>query len=241
VTPTRSSAQTSGLIIAAVLGVYSLYLQLDLMDSNVYRAVSESRVSGWTLVQGIASVVGACTMTAAGILAGIALARSTRTRFAGTAALLLAGAAAWIVRDLSFIVQAGDEIGAGDALSAYFKSVEHADLPYKWPVVWATVAALAVAGALLLRDGRVTATAAPAQPSVATLPQQTPVAPAAPSSASFHVHVGGAPYGPYDLDEMRRFVREGRVQPGTLVWPGVGDWVPAAHVPGLVPQGAPSA
>ncbi|MCD9199453.1 DUF4339 domain-containing protein [Aeromicrobium wangtongii] len=244
-TAPRPQTQTTGLIIATVLGVYSLYLQYHLIDQQIYRAVSESRIGGWTLVQGIAAIVAVCTMTAAGILAGIALTRSTRTWFPGTGLMLAVAAAAWVVRELLFIVRLADDFGAGQALQFYFESSQYTALVDKWPLAWVTLGAATAAAVLLIRPGRAAAPVQPQAPAQAPV-AQAPVAPApvaqapvATPQATFHVHAAGTSYGPYDLDQMRQLVLEGRVQPQTRVWPGSGDWMSAADIPGLMPQDAP--
>ncbi len=68
----------------------------------------------------------------------------------------------------------------------------------------------------------------------------TPPAPSGPGSSAppppppdtgpkLHLAIQGQQYGPYSLEQIREYVREGRIQGDTLVWAeGMSDWLPAS-------------
>lgn len=56
---------------------------------------------------------------------------------------------------------------------------------------------------------------------------------------SYRLARGGQHYGPYTLDQLREYVRQGSVQASELVWcPGMPDWAPLADVLGSSPPPA---
>lgn len=67
-----------------------------------------------------------------------------------------------------------------------------------------------------------------------------PLSPSTPSTtripARWYYLQGEDPYGPVDLDAVRRLVLSGDVGPDTYVWAdGMDDWLRARHVPAITP------
>ena len=59
-------------------------------------------------------------------------------------------------------------------------------------------------------------------------------APAASTARQWHIHIPPDTYGPYPLQQLRDFAREGRLSAGTLVWAeGDAAWGAAGDQPGL--------
>lgn len=58
--------------------------------------------------------------------------------------------------------------------------------------------------------------------------------PPTPSGPQVHIAVNGQQYGPYSLAQMGEYVKEGRVQPDTMVWmDGMASWMPASATEGV--------
>ena len=52
--------------------------------------------------------------------------------------------------------------------------------------------------------------------------------------AQWHCTANGIKYGPIELNELRKWIAEGRVRPSDLVWTeGMADWQPVSGVPEL--------
>lgn len=60
-------------------------------------------------------------------------------------------------------------------------------------------------------------------------------------NVQFHIHVNGQNYGPYDMETLKVFAKEGRLSPSTLVWKeGMANWTQASSVAELQQLFAPS-
>ncbi len=56
----------------------------------------------------------------------------------------------------------------------------------------------------------------------------------------WHCLIGGQQYGPVSEEDLRAWIRQGRVRPADMVWSdGMADWVPAGSVPGLFAGAGP--
>jgi hypothetical protein len=57
-----------------------------------------------------------------------------------------------------------------------------------------------------------------------------------------HVTINGVKYGPYQIDQINKYMSDGRIDPShALAWyEGCQDWIPLRQVPGVIqPTGAP--
>lgn len=74
-----------------------------------------------------------------------------------------------------------------------------------------------------------TPTTAPPPPAGAGAPP-----PPAPSGPQVHLAVNGQQYGPYSMEQVSQYVKEGRIQPDSSLWmAGMSSWQPASTVDGI--------
>ncbi|MBX3114993.1 MAG: SPFH domain-containing protein [Fimbriimonadaceae bacterium] len=58
--------------------------------------------------------------------------------------------------------------------------------------------------------------------------------PPVPTGPQVHIAVNGQQYGPYTMDQLSQYVKEGRVQADTMVWmEGMASWMPASATEGV--------
>lgn len=58
--------------------------------------------------------------------------------------------------------------------------------------------------------------------------------PPVPAGPQVHIAVNGQQYGPYTMDQLSQYVKEGRVQADTMVWmEGMASWMPASATEGV--------
>lgn len=223
--PTRQPVQVAGLTLALLLGAYSGYLHHVLIDTGIYEVVFEG-LDGRTLVLLLFYIVAAVTMSVGALLALVTLLNPTVTGRA-CATLFAIAACAWVGREVTLIsLLTGVGLDASP-LTLYFRSTSGGMFVGRWPVIWATTASCLVVAVLVSRTDR---------PMVSTAAQTVPPVASTASAAvpgTHFVHVDGVQYGPFDVDQLRTLVAEGRMLPATLVWPGVGDWRRADEVPGV--------
>lgn len=75
-------------------------------------------------------------------------------------------------------------------------------------------------------------------PPAAQAPAPPPVGagapPPAPTGPQYHMAVNGQQYGPYGLDQISQFVKEGRIQPDSMLWTsGMANWQAASTIDGI--------
>jgi hypothetical protein len=67
---------------------------------------------------------------------------------------------------------------------------------------------------------------------------QGPVAVGGEASVSYQISRNGQQFGPYSLDELKRYFAEGRVALTDLAWSaGMPAWVPVSQLPGIIVPG----
>ncbi|KAA1380427.1 DUF4339 domain-containing protein [Aeromicrobium fastidiosum] len=222
----RRPVQVAGLTLALLLGAYSGYVHYALVSTDIYELVFRGLASGRTLVLLLLFIAAAWAMSVGALLALVALLNPTVTGRASAAFFVIA-ACAWVGREItliSLLTGVGLDVSP---FTLYRQSTSDGMFAGRWPVIWATSAACLVVGVLVSRTGRpVVATAAPPVPPVASTAGAT-------VPGTHFVHVDGVQYGPFDVDQLRMLVTEGRMLPATLVWPGTGDWRRADEVPGV--------
>jgi hypothetical protein len=70
---------------------------------------------------------------------------------------------------------------------------------------------------------------APPPPGAAAAPP-----PPAPVGPQYHLAVNGQQFGPYSLDQIGQYVKEGRIQPDSQMWSsGMANWQAASTIDGI--------
>lgn len=76
--------------------------------------------------------------------------------------------------------------------------------------------------------------APPAAQAPAPPPAGAGAPPPAPTGPQYHMAVNGQQYGPYGLDQISQFVKEGRIQPDSMLWTnGMANWQAASTIDGI--------